>query len=114
MHSSLGINSVVIFSTSLSGTTKPFDSDVFSTGISDLNMPLTAFSLQLCLVLKRSHCFQGSGFLLDRLRRCLKLLVSTESTSCHEFTSQFCIDIFYTRKTPKTIANTASHTQLFI
>ena len=30
-----------------------------------------------------------SQFLLDRLERCLKLLVSIESTSCHEFASQF-------------------------
>ena len=33
-------------------------------------------------------------FLLDRLRRCLKLFVSTESTSCHEFVSQFGLAIF--------------------
>ena len=35
-----------------------------------------------------------SKFLLDCLRRCLKLFVSTESTSCHEFASQFGQDIF--------------------
>ena len=40
-------------------------------------------------------------FLLDRLGRCLKLFVSTESKSCHEFASQFGLAIFYTRKTPK-------------
>ena len=39
--------------------------------------------------------------LLDRLGRCLKLFVSTESTSSHELASQFGLDIFYTRKTPK-------------
>ena len=47
-----------------------------------------------------------SQFLLDRLGRCLKLFVSTESTSCHEFASQFGLDILYMQKTPKTIANT--------
>ena len=35
-----------------------------------------------------------SQFLLDRLGRCLKLFVSTESTSCHEIASQFGQDIF--------------------
>ncbi len=55
-----------------------------------------------------------SQFLLDRLGRCLKLFVSSESTSCHKFASQFGLTIFYTRKTSKTIANTASHTRLLI
>ena len=35
-----------------------------------------------------------SQFLLDRLRRCLKLFISTESISCHEFASQFGLAIF--------------------
>ena len=43
-----------------------------------------------------------SQFLLDHLGRCFKLFVSTHSTSCHEFASQFGLAIFYTRKTPKT------------
>ena len=43
-----------------------------------------------------------SQFLLDRLGRCLKLFVSTESTSCHEFASQFGLEFFYKRKTLKT------------
>ena len=33
--------------------------------------------------------------MLDHLRRCLKLFVSTESTSCHEFASQFGLYIFF-------------------
>ena len=40
-------------------------------------------------------------FLLDRLGRCLKLFVSTESTSCHELASQFGLE-FFMRKTLKT------------
>ena len=40
-----------------------------------------------------------SQFLLDRLGRCLKLIVSSGSTSCHEFASQFGLAFFYTRKT---------------
>ena len=36
-----------------------------------------------------------SHFLLDRLGRCLKLLVSNDSTSCHEFASQFGLDILF-------------------
>ena len=43
-----------------------------------------------------------SQFLLDRLGRCLKLFVSTDSISCHEFASQFGLAIFYKRKTSKT------------
>ena len=43
-----------------------------------------------------------SQFLLGRLGRCLRLFVSTESTSSHEFASQFGLAFFYTRKTPKT------------
>ena len=43
-----------------------------------------------------------SQFLLDRLGRCLKLFVSTEST----FASQFGLDFFIREKHPKTIMNT--------
>ena len=42
-----------------------------------------------------------SQFLLDRLGRCLKLSVSTDSTSCHEFASQFGLAFVYTRNTTK-------------
>ena len=34
--------------------------------------------------------------------------------SSHELASQFGLEFLYTRKTSKTIANTASHTRLFI
>ena len=40
-----------------------------------------------------------SQFLLDRLGRCLKLIVSYRGTSSHELASQFGLAIFYTRKT---------------
>ena len=40
-----------------------------------------------------------SQFLLDRLGRCLKLIVSYRGTSSHEFASQFGLAFFYTRKT---------------
>ena len=55
-----------------------------------------------------------SQVLLDRLGRCIKLFVSTKNTSCHEFAYQFGLEIFYTRKTTKTIANTESPARLFI
>ena len=42
-----------------------------------------------------------SQFLLDRLGRCIKLSVSTDSTSCHENASQFGLAFFNTRKTRK-------------
>ena len=35
-----------------------------------------------------------SQFLLGRLERCLQLIVSSVSTSCHEFASQFGLEIF--------------------
>ena len=41
-----------------------------------------------------------SQFLLDRLGRCLKLFISTESTSCHESASQFVLEYFlYSKNT---------------
>ena len=40
-----------------------------------------------------------SQFLLDRLGRCLKLIVSYRGTSSHEFASQFGLEFVYTRKT---------------
>ena len=42
------------------------------------------------------------------------MFVSTDSTSSHELVSQFVLKKIYTRKTFKTITNTASHTRLFI
>ena len=55
-----------------------------------------------------------SQFVLDRIGRCLKLFVTTESISCHEFSSQFGLAIFVMQKTPKTIANTESPARMFI
>ena len=52
------------------------------------NSPL---SLSVCLS-QLANC--RLQFLLDRLGRCLKLFVSTDSTSCHEFASQFSLAIF--------------------
>ena len=46
-------------------------------------------------------------------RGCLKLFVSTESTSSHKFASQFDLEFFGTRKTPKHITNTESPARLF-
>ena len=43
-----------------------------------------------------------SQFLLDRLGRCLKLIVSYRGTSSHEFASQFGLEFFYTRKNSQT------------
>ena len=42
-----------------------------------------------------------SQFLLDRLGRCLKLIVSYRGTSSHEFASQFGLEFFIREKTPK-------------
>ena len=56
----------------------------------------TTVCLSVCLA-TFADC--RSQFLLDRLGRCLKLIVSSGSTSCHEFASQFGLAFFYTRKT---------------
>ena len=63
------------------------------------------------LFMVKSVCVTNgrSKFLLDRLGRCLKLFVSNDSTSCHELASQIGLELFYTRKTQKTIGNTESH-----
>ena len=50
----------------------------------------------------------NSQILLDRLGRCLKLFVSTDSTSYHEFASQFGLAFFICEKHPKTIVKTES------
>ena len=42
-----------------------------------------------------------SQYLLDRLGSCLKLFVSTESTSCHEFAYQFGLELFVCEKHPQ-------------
>ena len=48
-------------------------------------------SLSVCR-LQLANC--RSTFLPDRLGRSLKLFVSTESTSCHDFASQFGLEMF--------------------
>ena len=40
-------------------------------------------------------------FVLDRLWRCIKLIVSTDSTSSRLFASQFGLAFLYARKTTK-------------
>ena len=57
------------------------------------NVIYTIISLSLS-VLANSR----SQFLLDRIGRCLKLFVSTESISCHEFASQFGLAFFLLTK----------------
>ena len=52
--------------------------------------PIEITNSSVCL-LQLANC--RSQFLLDRLGRCLKLFVSTESKSWHEFASQFCLAI---------------------
>ena len=54
------------------------------------------------------------GFLLDCLGRCLKLFVSTESTSFHELASQFVLVIFLYAKNTHKLAETVSPAQVFI
>ena len=48
------------------------------------------------------------------LGRCLKLFVSTDSTSSHEFASQFGLAIFYTRKNTQKLSRKPSPTQVFV
>ena len=46
--------------------------------------------------------------------RCLKLFVSTDSTSSHEFASQFGRGIFLNAKNTQKLAETVSHSRVFI
>ncbi len=57
---------------------------------------LKSVCLSVCLS-QLANC--SSQFLLDRLGRCLKLFVSTESTCCHEFAFQFGLEFFYAKNT---------------
>ena len=72
-----------------------------------MNSKLSSILCIYTIILIKSVCLSQltncrSQFLLDRLGRCLKLFVSTESTSCHEFASQFGLEFVYMRKTLKT------------
>ena len=55
-----------------------------------------------------------SQFLLDRLGRCITLFVSTDSTSCHEFPSQFGLAIFLYAKNTQYLGGTGSPATVFI
>ena len=55
-----------------------------------------------------------SQFLLARLGRYLKLFVSTESTSCHEFASQFGLDFFIREKHSKPRGNRAASASVYL
>ena len=68
--------------------------------------------LKVCLSVL-ANC--RSQFLLDRLGRCLKLFVSTDSTSCHEFASQFNLAIFvYAKKSNQNLGEIESPARVFI
>ena len=60
------------------------------------------FSLNLSVF---ANCW--SQFLLDHLGKCLKLFVSTDSTSCHDFASQSAYNFFIREKHPKPRGNRA-------
>ena len=64
--------------------------------------------LARCNLVRISDC--RSQFLLDRLERCLKLIVSYRGTSSHEFASQFGLEFFYTRKNYKNTVSARSLT----
>ena len=61
--------------------------------ISDTVIYLRYNSPLICL---SQLAYYRSQFLLDRLGSCLKLFVSTEGPSYHEFASQFGLTIFFT------------------
>ena len=54
----------------------------------------------ICLKSAAVRKLQVAIFLLDRLGKCLKLIVSSESISCHEFASQFGLEFSIREKTP--------------
>ena len=54
-------------------------------------------------------------FLLNRLGRCFKLFLSTESISCHEFASQFGLEIFlYAKNTQNYREYRVAYTTLYL
>ena len=55
-----------------------------------------------------------SQFLLDCLGRCLKLFISTDSTSSHEFASQFGLAIFLYAKNTQKLSRRPSPVQVFV
>ena len=65
------------------------------------------------IILLKSVCLSvlancRSQFLLDRLGRCLKLFVSTDSTSCHKFACQFGQDFCIRGKKPPKLSRIPS------
>ena len=56
----------------------------------------------------------SSPLLLDRLGTCLKLFVSSESTSCYEFASQFGLAIVLYAKNTQNIGETGSTARVLI
>ena len=62
------------------------------------NSPPVIYTI-ICHMSLSANC--RSQFLLDRLGICLKLIVSSESISCHEFASQFDLEFFlFAKKKP--------------
>ena len=56
-----------------------------------------------------------SQFLLDRLGRCLKWFVSTDSTSCHDSASRFDLDIFvYAKSTQNYREYRVAHPNVYL
>ena len=51
--------------------------------------------------------------MLDRLERCLKLFVSTDSTSCHEFASQSGLDFSMREKHPNPRENRSARASVY-
>ena len=64
---------------------------------------VTSVCLSVCLSMF-ANC--RSQFSLDRLGRCLKLFVSSESISCRKFASQFGLAIFLYAKNTQDLGET--------
>ena len=69
----------------------------------------TIFSINLSLF---ANC--RSQFLLDRLGRCLKLFISTDGTSSHEFARQFGLAFLYRLKNPKRLSRRPTLAQVSV
>ena len=84
------------FNSPVGATSQPGESTTSSKSAKTLRIIYTIICLKSVCRSTFADC--RSQFLLDRLGRCLKLIVSYRGTSSHEFASQFGLEFFYTRK----------------
>ena len=74
-------------------------------------VPSTPYYNSACLSVLGNY---RSQFLLDRIGRCLKSFLSTDSTFCHEFASQFGLEFFYAKNTKNYCEYRVAHAIVYL